>query len=193
MTDQPNEQVLLMRKAKAQLSGNWGNAALITLVYGAISAIASFTYIGTIVIYGPLTFGYLLCLACLADRKEAKFDLLFKGFNRFVDTFVAGLLYTLAVSVGLCLLIVPGIIVACGFAMTFFIMVDDPTVSGVDALKQSWNMMNGHKWEYFCLMLRFIGWILLSCITCGILSFWVNPYMYVTTLNYYRRMKYGTY
>lgn len=193
MAEQPNEQVLMMRKAKAMLANNWGNAALITLIYGAISAIASFTYIGSLVIYGPLTFGYILALACLADRKECKIDLLFKGFNRFVDTFVAGLLYTLAVGIGTCLLIVPGIILACGFSMTFFIMVDDPTVSGVDALKQSWNLMMGHKWDYFVLMLRFIGWILLCCITCGILTFWINPYIYITTLNYFRKLKYGTY
>ena len=188
-----NENVALMRRAKAQLSGNWVNVAIGSLIYIALMFVAGSTYILELVVYGPLVFGYYLYIACNIDRHENNFNLLFKGFERFTDTLIAGLLYSLAVGVGCALLIVPGIILACGFSMTFFIMVDEPEISGVDALSKSWNMMSGHKWDYFCLMLRFLGWIILAILTCGIGFVLLTPYMTATSLNYYRKLRYGTY
>ena len=181
------DNVAFMRKAKMQLAGHWGEAAIATLIYlvimGALPAILS----------GPLTFGYVLYLCCLIDTKASKLDLLFSGFNRFIETLIAGLLISVAISIGLALLIVPGIILGLGFSMTFFIMADDQNISGIDAMKQSWAMMNGHLWDLFCLELRFIGWIILASITCGIGFIWLYPYMMAATLNFYRQLRYGTY
>lgn len=188
-----NDNVMMMRRAKQQLSGKWVNIAVGTLIYVAIMAVAGSIYVGELILYGPLTFGYYLYLACNIDTNVNNFNLLFKGFERFVDTLVAGLLYSLAVGIGLCLLIVPGIILACGFAMTFFIMVDDPNVSGMDALQQSWNMMKGQKWNVFCLWFRFIGWYLLALLTCGIGFLFLLPYVTAATQNFYRQLRYGTY
>jgi len=41
---------------------------------------------------GPMMVGIYLCHRALARGEEVKFDLLFKGFDRFVDAFVAALL-----------------------------------------------------------------------------------------------------
>ncbi|MCH5228375.1 MAG: DUF975 family protein [Muribaculaceae bacterium] len=188
-----NENVLLMRSAKARLEGKWINVAIGALIYLAIMSIASSTSLLELIIYGPLTFGFYLYLACNVDTGVNNLNLLFKGFERFGDTLVAGLLYSLAVGIGLCLLIVPGIIVACGLGLTFFIMVDDQKISGLDALQLSWNMMKGHKWDFFCLNFRFIGWILLSILTCGIGFIFLQPYMIVTCQNFYRKLRYGTF
>lgn len=188
-----NENVLLMRKAKQQLTGKWVNVAIGSLIYLVLIGIAGSTSLLELVVYGPLTFGYYLYLACIVDTGVNNFNLLFKGLERFVDTLIAGLIISLAVGVGLILLIVPGIIVACGFAMTFFIMVDDPNISGMDAMQQSWNMMKGQKWNYFCLCFRFIGWILLSVLTCGIGFIFLQPYIVTTSQNFYRKLRYGTF
>ena len=188
-----NENVLLMRRAKEQLSGKWVNVAIGSLIYLVIMGITSSTSLLELIVYGPLTFGYYLYISCNIDTGVNNFNLLFKGFERFVDTLIAGLIISLAVGLGLVLLIVPGIIVACGFAMTFFIMVDDPNISGMDALQQSWNMMKGQKWNYFCLCFRFIWWILLSILTCGIGFVLLQPYMVATSQNLYRKLRYGTF
>lgn len=182
-----------MRKAKEQLANNWTNGLLGTLIYLAIMTAASFTYVGELVLTGPLTFGYVLFIACLVDTKVTNLNLLFRGFDRFVETLIAGLLVTLAVSVGTAFLIVPGVILGCGFGMTFFIMADDANITGIDAMKESWNMMNGHKWDFFCLQLRFIGWALLCIITCGVGFLWLAPYMTAASLNFYRQLRYGTF
>lgn len=188
-----NENVLLMRRAKAQLQNKWVNIAIGSLIYLLLICLAGYTYIGELILYGPLTLGYVIYIACNIDTGRNDFNLLFKGFERFVDTLVAGLLYSVAVSVGMVLLIVPGIILACGFSMTFFLMLDDRNLSGIDALQKSWNMMKGYKWEYFCLQFRFIGWILLSILTCGIGYIFLYPYMTTANLNFYRKLRYGTY
>ncbi len=187
------DNVALMRKAKAQLSNHWLDAVLATLIYIVISAAAGSTGIVALIIEGPLTFGYILYLACLADTGNSKFELLFQGFNRFVETLIAGLIVSVITAVGTALLIVPGIIAATGLSMTFFIMADDPNISGIDAVKLSWKMMNGHKANLFCFWLRFIGWLLLCILTCGIGILWLNPYITLSTLNYYRRLRYGTF
>lgn len=188
-----NENVMLMRRAKAQLQNKWVNVALGSLIFLALMAIASGTYLVEFIVYGPLTFGYFLYIACNVDTSQNNLNLLFKGFERFGDTLVAGILVSLATSFGLILLIVPGIIVACGLGMTFFIMVDDPNISGIDAMQQSWNMMKGQKWNLFCLWFRFIGWALLSVLTCGIGFIFLYPYITTATLNFYRKLRYGTY
>ena len=188
-----NENVALMRRAKEQLSGKWVNVAIGSLIYIVLMGLASSTSVLELIIYGPLTFGFYLYIACNVDTNVNNFNLIYKGFERFVDTLVAGLLMSLAIGVGTLLLIVPGIIVACGFAMTFFIMVDNPNISGTDALSESWNMMRGHKWDYFCLMLRFFGWALLCIITCGVGFIFLQPYVITTSQNFYRKLRYGTF
>ena len=184
---------MIMRRAKAQLAGKWVHVSVGSLIYIVIMAIASSTSFVELLVYGPLTFGFVLFLSCIIDTGTNNLNLLFKGFERFADTLVAGLLYSLAVGLGLVLLIVPGIIIGCGLSMTFFIMCDDPNVTGLDALQQSWNMMKGQKWNFFCLQFRFIGWILLSILTCGIGSIFLTPYMTAANLNFYRKLRYGTY
>lgn len=187
------DNVAFMRKAKLQLAGFWMDAAIATLIYLVIMGAVSCTAVGELILYGPLTFGYVLYIGCLVDTKNSKLDLLFSGFNRFVETLIAGLLFSVATAIGFALLIVPGIIVALGFSMTFFIMADDQNISGIDAMKQSWAMMTGHKWDYFCLQLRFIGWAILASITCGIGWIWLYPYMLTASLNFYRQLRYGTF
>lgn len=188
-----NDNVLLMRRAKQQLEGKWLYVAVGSLIYSVIMAVASSLSLIELIIGGSLTFGLYLYIACCVDTGVSNLNLLFKGFERFVDTMVAGLLYYLAIGVGLILLIVPGIIMACGLGLTFFIMVDEPEISGIDALQKSWNMMKGRKWTLFCLWFRFIGWFLLSILTCGIGFLFLQPYIIVTTQNFYRKLRYGTF
>ena len=46
-----------------------------------------------------------------------------------------------------------------------------------------------YKMQYFLLQLSFIGWILLSMLTCGILNLWVLPYVVATDAHFYEFVK----
>ena len=88
------------------------------------------------------------------------------------------------------LLVIPGIIKCISYAMTPYILADCPNVKAKDALKLSMRMMKGHKWEYFVLGLSFIGWVLLSVLTMGILlAFYTDPYMHSSFATYYLEIR----
>ena len=60
-------------------------------------------------------------------------------------------------------------------------------LSGTQAITLSRKMMNGHKADAFVLDLSFLGWILLSALTCGILHiFYVGPYIQATDAELYK-------
>lgn len=188
-----SENAMIQKAARAQISGFAGAAMLATLIMLAINGAAGSLYGLALLIAGPMGVGYVRYCMKVMDERQSDYNRLFSGFNNFVNTMVAGLLYSIAVCVGYVLLIVPGIIVWCGFSMTYMIMAEDDKIGGVDALKMSWEMMRGHKWEFFCLSFRFIGWLLLSILTLGILSLWVKPWMQMSYINFYRKLKYGEY
>ena len=73
--------------------------------------------------------------------------------------------------------------------MTPYILLDKPELSANEAITDSRMMMKGHKWELFLLDLSFIGWILLSLLTLGILFIYVIPYMQAARAEFYRNLK----
>lgn len=87
------------------------------------------------------------------------------------------------------LFIIPGIIASLGYSMVYFIALDNPDLNCMEILKKSKNIMKGHKWELFILILSFIGWSILSVFTFGILTLWLVPYMQVTFANFYNKIK----
>jgi uncharacterized membrane protein len=84
------------------------------------------------------------------------------------------------------LLVIPGIVKAYSYSMSFYILADNLGLAANDARKQSMVLMHGNKWRLFCLHLSFIGWLLLSGITFGILLLWVIPYMQTATAEFYQ-------
>ena len=176
--------VMIKRQAKTGMQGGWLMGAICVLLYGLIDSAASTIVVGSLLVTGPLSYGLVAYFMRQNDYHQQDLNLLFRGFSRFVDTMVAGLLISLIIAVGLVFLIIPGIIFACAYSMTFFIMAENPTISGIDAMKASWDLMNGHKWEYFCLMFSFIGWAILCLLTCGIGFLFLQPYMTVASLHY---------
>lgn len=110
-----------------------------------------------------------------------------KPLNLILQLSVAGLLISLG-----SFLIVPGIILSCMYSQIAFIFADDPEdniYEGINAIKASKKMMDGHKTEYFLLMLSFLGWYLLSCLTLGILLIWTLPYFNACLTLYYQELK----
>ena len=68
-------------------------------------------------------------------------------------------------------------------------LLDKPELSANEAITDSRMMMRGHKMELFLLDLSFIGWILLSILTFGILFIYVVPYMQAARAEFYRTLK----
>jgi uncharacterized membrane protein len=89
-------------------------------------------------------------------------------------------LYIIVVLLGFVCLIVPGIIFAIMFSQVYYILCKDPEIGVIDAFKKSAAMMNGHKWQYFKLNLRYVLYFILSIFTLFIWALWLFPQMYTS-------------
>ena len=172
----------LMRQARESLKGNWGLAVGAMFVYQLILGAAQGIQL---VIGGPMMLGLTILFLAISRRTGPTFSQLFDGFSNFATALCAYLLTLIFIILWTLLLIIPGIIATLSYAMTFYIIADDPSVGALDAIRRSKEMMQGHKWKLFCLYWRFFGWALLCLLTCGIGSLWLGPYMQASTAKFY--------
>ena len=184
--------------AWAQLKGNWKPAVLFTLVYNLIlcltQAISSTSdYVSILIslfILIPLGYGYNIAFLNFKRTGESvKMEQLFDGFKDYSRVVLTNILETVYVFLWTMLLIIPGIIKAISYSQTTYILKDNPDLKNNAAIELSMAMMKGHKFDYFCLILSFIGWLLLSILTLGIGLLWVSPYITTASANFYEYVK----
>ncbi len=187
------ENATLMQQAREALAGRWGLAVGTMFVYSVITmAIQTIPKSGGvlgILIGGPMTLGLIIFSLALVRNQNPKLEQLFDGFARFSTALVAQVLVMVYVLLWALLLIVPGIVAALSYAMTFYILADNESMGAKEAMARSKKMMMGNKWKFFCLGLRFIGWALLSILTLGIGFLWFIPYLQITTTKFYEDLK----
>lgn len=128
-------------------------------------------------------------LNIINNREEARFSNLFSGFSVYLKTLGLHILSMLAIMLGTTLLIVPGIIISLMFSQAYYILSEDDDKSIIQCLRESSQMMKGHKWELFVLQISFLGWLLLVVVTLGLAAIWVEPYAQITFANYYLELK----
>jgi len=189
MIEIPQKQ--LMADAREALTNKWGLAVGTMLLYMVVAMGGAIIPFASLLISGPLALGLAMFALKLSRNENAELSNIFDGFPHFVNALVAYLLMMIAVVIGMIFLIVPGIIAAFGLSQTWFILADNPEMSGMDALKKSWEIMDGHKMDYFVLVLRFLPWMFLCIFTLGIGFLWLMPYMQVTLAKFYDTLRYG--
>ncbi len=184
------DRVSIKEQARANFKANYGISLGVTLVYALLMGAVSGTGIGAIILEGPLTVGYLSVLAAIYHNDtEIKFEELFSGFKNFGGNLVASLLVNVFTALWSLLFVIPGIVKSYSYAMTLYIMKDNPDMDGYDAIQESRKMMKGHKWELFVFDLSFLGWYLLSALTFGLLAiFYVGPYHSVARAGFYEQL-----
>lgn len=191
-------------RALSALENKWGNFVAITFVYGFIIGItqilsgdkdspAILHLIGLVlfILALPLTWGYQTLFLGAVRGGEATAKDMFEGYNKelFSRVLTTTLLYYVYVFLWSLLLLIPGCIKAYSYAMTPFILKDNPEMKNNAAIEESMRMMDGHKLELFLLDLSFIGWAILSILTCCIGFLWLTPYMNMARVNFYEDLK----
>ena len=144
---------------------------------------------------GAVTLGYAKFNLNLTDHKPASFAQLFSEFHRFGAGFFMQLLRSIYTFLWSLLFFFPGIYAAYGYAMTPYILAENPEMTANDAITKSKELMDGNRWRLFCLEISFFGWALLVALfTLGIGSLWLKPYMEASFAAFYREItaeKYG--
>ena len=226
--------------AREALTGKWGKAALIMLVYTLITWIIKFILnfipvigsIAELIINISLTFGLIATLIKLKRNKDTTYIEFFtNGFNNFTSSWKVTLWTILKLIVPI-LLVVASITVitlvyspsifnthhynnvtittrganpivgilsfialilssiwlfieSYSYKPIFFMLFDNPDMPAKEIVEESYEIMYGHKWEWFCLEFSFIGWSILALFTCGIGYLWLVPYMIVAEVSLY--------
>ncbi len=187
------ENIDLMTMARESLKGKWGLAIGTFVIYILITSCAGSLGVSgsiiSLIISGPFSLGAASFSLSISRGNEAKLEQIFQGFNRFVTALSAYLLIVLYVLLWTLLLIVPGIIAALSYSMTFYIISDAQSIKAEDALNKSKAMMDGYKLKLFYLCLRFFLLALLCVLTFGIGFFWLIPFVNITMAKFYDDIK----
>ena len=130
--------------------------------------------------------GYAKYNLNLVDKKNAAFETLFEYFSHWKTTTIARLLRALYVFLWSLLFIIPGIVAGFSYAMTDYILAEDPELTADEAISQSKSLMMGNKWRFFCLQFSFIGWDILATLAFGIGHLWLTPYKQAAYAAFYR-------
>jgi uncharacterized membrane protein len=187
-------------QARQALEGQWDKAAIIGLIYflfvGSYSMMpqiggywAGGSWVYYIFIVSILAYGIKNAFLKLKRDNSLEIGDLFCGFKeypRILGVMTLRFLYTFLWTL---LLIVPGIIKAYSYAMTPYIVKDNPNIGANEAIKQSMKMMKDHKMDLFALDLTFIGWGILSLLTAGLGFILLEPYFAATRAAYYEALK----
>ena len=158
----------------------WGAALMYFSILAIVVAIVQFV-LGCIV-----TVGYARFNLDLVDGEEGTVQTLFRYFPQWKTMLVAGFLQGLYIVLWTLLFIIPGIIAVYRYAMTSYILAENPEMSAGEAIDRSEELMKGNKWRLFCLQFSFIGWSILCAFTLGIGTLWLTPYMEAASAAFYR-------
>lgn len=138
---------------------------------------------------GTVQLGYAHFLLKQYDGQEADWHDLFSQFHRYGQGFAQMFLRNLYTVLWSLLLIIPGMVKNLSYAMTPYIMIEEPNLTVSEAIEKSRLMMTGHKWDLFVLRFSFIGWSILSALTLQLGNLLLNPYRNAAEAALYRELK----
>lgn len=188
--------------ARNALRGNWAPGCISVLLLAVITGVYQFTSVRMekglgvfllavvyAIVQGVLACGIFKVALDYARNENPSAESMFSLFPVVLKVIILNIIISIGTSIGTLLLIVPGIIFAYTFAIVPIIVADNPEMSVSEVMQYSAKLMKGHRFEFFCLNLSFIGWAILSIFTCGIGQLFLLPYMYVADAYFYLDLK----
>lgn len=139
-----------------------------------------------LIIGGVIQLGYARYLLKQFNRANFELNDLFSQFDRFSQGFLQSFLRGLYCFLWGLLFVFPGIVASYAYAMTPFIMAENPDMTASEAITASQELMYGHKGELFILDLTFIGWDILAALTLNLGNLALNPYKNAAYAAFYK-------
>lgn len=140
----------------------------------------------------PLYIGFISYILGLTRKEEVSLTDIFQDYKKIGLIVVTLIISYVFIIFGYILLIIPGIMIAFSLVMVVYLLADSKETSISEAkniIRESREMMNGYKLDYFIFELSFIGWHFLGAITFGIAYIYVIPYFTFANTLYYQRLK----
>lgn len=198
----PRTNSEITKAAREALSGNWLFAVSAVLIQCAISILiyifqhfSNGFILGTIsdlapqIIAGPILLGFSFFYLKIIREDDPDIFLIFKGFERFFTAFCANLFISIFTTLWMILFIIPGIVKGYSYAMTFFIIADNPDMGALEAITESRKIMYGNRMRLFYLSGRFVGWSILCIFTFGLGFLLLVPYVAMSLACFYEDIR----
>ena len=183
----------LKENAKSQIKGKLGILFIITVIVVGITCLCAFIpVIGSVAEFclaSAFGISIVMIYLKLTRNEDVEVGEVFEGFHIMGKAIWLQILTSIFTFLWSLLLVVPGIIRAYAYSMAPYILAENPDMAANDAIKESMRIMDGHKMDLFVLQLSFIGWMILTSLTFGILGIYTVPYMNATFANFYNSIK----
>lgn len=118
-------------------------------------------------LYRFLSLGFTRIALDFYDHQTSSIKQLFSGTSLLLRGFITGILFNIMVSLGTCLFVIPGIILAIKFGLWEQVLVDQNT-GIIESLKRSSQITQGAKWTIFGLLFIFVLINLVSLLFLGL-------------------------
>ena len=172
----------------AIISGVLQNQEIISSIYSDYGVFSGAVYSVLVLVVGSVIAVGLASFSLSIIEGQIDINKLKDGLSIVNKAFIFYVLYLVIVLLGFICLIVPGIIFSLMFSQVYYILCKDPEIEVVDAFKKSAAMMNGHKWQYFKLSLRYGFYFFLSIFTLFIWALWLFPQMYTSYALFHKKV-----
>jgi uncharacterized membrane protein len=131
---------------------HWFPLGAMFLIFGLIPMIPRVGALAVLVLGGPIWIGINRAILGVLDGRPPTIAMMFGGFDRFGQAFLAFVLKQFLVVVGLLLCIVPGVILAIMWTFTGLVLAETK-LDFWASMQASAKLTEGYRWELFWLML----------------------------------------
>jgi hypothetical protein len=152
----------------------WLPLAAMYFIQFAIGCVPYIGWCAQFIIGGAVLVGIWRAILGTIDGRPPSVGMMFEGFDRFGDGFLAYLVQFVLVLLGFLCLIVPGVILSLMWAFTFP-MLAESQVGFWEAMHQSAVLTEGYRWRLFLLALACVLILLLGLIAACIGIFVAMP------------------
>ncbi len=131
--------------------------------------------------------GFVIFILNTVRSTNAAYGNLLDGFSIAGRVILLNIVEGILIFLWSLLLVVPGIIAAYRYRLALYILIDHPEKTVIQCIRESKEMMRGHKAELFRLDLSMIGWLLLDMFV-PFAAVWTAPYTNTVWAMYYEAL-----
>jgi uncharacterized membrane protein len=141
---------------------------------------------------GPFQFGIARVTVDCVEREYWGLGNVFHGFGRkFFSSILLDFMLNFFLTMWSLLGGLPGLVKSYSYSMAFYLRQDPAYyhLEASDCITESRRMMDGYKWQLFCLDFSFIGKYIVGALCFGIGILFVIPYHQLARANFYDALK----
>lgn len=163
--------VLIMQGAFSGSGNEYANGRELSPLWGLLS----FAY--WLLFLPVINYGADLIFLRGTRGDDVQAELLISGFKRYWDVVLASLLVMGLIGIGMVMLVIPGIYIACRLVFTSYLVMDEG-MNPIQAVEASWRITRGNAGKIFwlgvCSMFLFLFGLIIFVVGAFVSVMWIK-------------------